>query len=114
MEVCDIKFIYLYNSLPCALAKLPAAFGLTELKKGYFIHFFNTEKNQNYVGPYPAVHHYNPEDMSIAKEKPSSPDTPNIRTTVSEKSFWTIVYRISTSCAVAVRNLDPSSMPRSQ
>jgi hypothetical protein len=51
MEVCGLKFIDSYNFLPCALAKIPAAFGLTELKKGYFPHFFNTEQNQTYVGP---------------------------------------------------------------
>jgi hypothetical protein len=69
MEVCGIKFINSYNFLPCALAKLPAAFGLTELKKGYFPHFFNTEQNQNYVGPYPAARYYNPDDMSISNRK---------------------------------------------
>jgi hypothetical protein len=42
MEVCGLKFIDSYNFLPCALAKMPAAFGLTELKKGYFPHFFYT------------------------------------------------------------------------
>ena len=69
MEVCGLKFIDSYNFLPCALAKMPAAFGLTELKKGYFPHFFNTEQNQHYVGPYPAAHYYNPDDMSISNRK---------------------------------------------
>jgi hypothetical protein len=59
LEVCDIKFIDSYNFLPFALAKMPSAFGLSELKKGYFPHFFNTTANQNYVGPYPAAHYYN-------------------------------------------------------
>ena len=44
--------------LPMKLAKLPKAFGLTELKKGYFPHFFNTTEHQNYVGPYPDVKYY--------------------------------------------------------
>jgi hypothetical protein len=69
LEVCGLKFIDSYNFLPCALAKMPAAFGLSELKKGYFPHFFNTEQNQNYVGPYPAAHFYNPDDMSISNRK---------------------------------------------
>jgi hypothetical protein len=69
LEICGIKFINSYNSLTCALAKLPAAFGLTELKKGYFPHFFNTEQNQNYVGPYPAAHYYNPDDMFVSNCK---------------------------------------------
>jgi hypothetical protein len=69
LEVCGIKFIDLYNFLPCALAKMHAAFGLTELKKGYFPHFFNTTENQHYVGPYPDPQYYNPDDMSIANRK---------------------------------------------
>jgi len=35
------------------LAKLPKAFGLTELKKGYFPHLFNKTENRDYVGPLP-------------------------------------------------------------
>jgi hypothetical protein len=34
LKVCGIKFIDSYNFLPFALAKMPAAFGLTQLKKG--------------------------------------------------------------------------------
>jgi hypothetical protein len=67
--VCGLKFIDSYNFLPCALSKLTAAFGLSELKKGYFPHFFNTEENQNYMGPYPDPQYYNPDDMSIANRK---------------------------------------------
>jgi hypothetical protein len=39
MEVCGIRSIDSYNFLPCVLAKMPAAFGLSELKKGYLPHF---------------------------------------------------------------------------
>jgi hypothetical protein len=69
LEVCGIKFIDSYNFLPFALAKMPATFGLTELKKGYLPHFFNAAENQNYVGPYPAAHYYNPDDMSISNRQ---------------------------------------------
>jgi hypothetical protein len=69
LEVARIKFIDSYNFLPFLLAKMPSAFGLTELKKGYFPHFFNTAANQNYVGPYPAAHYYNPDDISVANRK---------------------------------------------
>jgi hypothetical protein len=69
LEVCGVKFIDLYNFLPFTLAKMRAAFGLSELKKGYFPHFFNTAENQNYVGPYPDPHYYNPDDMSVANRK---------------------------------------------
>ncbi|XP_022295019.2 uncharacterized protein LOC111105138 [Crassostrea virginica] len=64
MQALDLKFIDSYNYLPFALAKMPSAFGLKELKKGYFPHFFNTEANQEYVGPYPPACYYNPDDMT--------------------------------------------------
>ena len=47
-----------------SLSKLPRAFGLTELKKGYFPHLFNGVQNQNYVGPYPDAKFYSPEFMT--------------------------------------------------
>ena len=40
MQALDLKFIDAYNYLPFALAKMPSAFGLKELKKRYFPHFF--------------------------------------------------------------------------
>nr|XP_022311186.1 uncharacterized protein LOC111116481 [Crassostrea virginica] len=64
MQALDLKFIHSFNYLPFALAKMPSAFGLKELKKGYFPHFFNTKANQNYVGPYPAASFYGPNDMT--------------------------------------------------
>ncbi|XP_062621681.1 uncharacterized protein LOC134283252 [Saccostrea cucullata] len=45
---------------------MPSAFGLNEMKKGYFPHFFNTEQNQNYVGPYPPAAFYKPDEMSTS------------------------------------------------
>ena len=54
----NIKVIDSFNHLPMALYKLPGAFGLNELKKGYFPHFFNTIVNQNYVGPYTDKKYY--------------------------------------------------------
>ena len=48
-----MKVIDSLNFLPMKLSKLPEAFGLEELKKGWFPHHFNTRENQNYVGPYP-------------------------------------------------------------
>ena len=53
-----IKVIDSLNFLPMKLAKLPEAFGLTELKKGWFPHYFNTREHQNYVGPYPDPIYY--------------------------------------------------------
>ena len=40
------------------LSKLLQAFGLEELKEGWFPHFFNTQDNQECVGPYPAPIYY--------------------------------------------------------
>ena len=45
------------------LSKLPKTFGLTELARGYFPHFFNTEANEHYVGPLPDVKYYDPDGM---------------------------------------------------
>ena len=36
---------------------------MTELKKGYFPHLFNTKENENYVGDIPAAHYYCPDQM---------------------------------------------------
>ena len=44
MQILDIL-----TFLPMKLAALPKAFGLTELKKGWFLHYFNRKENQHYV-----------------------------------------------------------------
>ncbi len=62
----NIKFWDSHSFIPMPLAKLPATFGLTELKKGYFPHFFNTIENQNYIGPLPAEHFYGTDTMTVA------------------------------------------------
>jgi hypothetical protein len=33
-------------------------FGFHELKKGYFPHYFNTNENQNYIGPIHGIKYY--------------------------------------------------------
>ena len=53
-----IKVIDSLNFLPMKLSALPKAFGLEELKKGWFPHFFNTKDHQHYVGPYPEPEYY--------------------------------------------------------
>jgi hypothetical protein len=57
-DTLNIRVIDSLNFLPMKLAALPKAFGLKELKKGYFPHFYNLAENQNYVGPYPEAHFY--------------------------------------------------------
>ena len=49
------------------LSAFPKAFGLTEQKKGFFPHFFNTPDHQDYVGPLPAEHYCDPQGMSVER-----------------------------------------------
>ncbi|KAK4880386.1 hypothetical protein RN001_008532 [Aquatica leii] len=64
---CDsnIKFIDSINYMPMPLSKLPKTFNFPGTK-GYFPHFFNTVKNQNYVGPMPPAHYYGCDEMSTS------------------------------------------------
>lgn len=64
VKTLNIRIIDSINFIPMSLCNLPACFGLTELKKGYFPHFFNTRENQNYVGPMPDPSFYGPDTMS--------------------------------------------------
>ena len=64
LKHAGVQIIDSHNFIPMALARFPATFDLRELKKGYFPHFFNTEENEDYVGPLPEVDHYGPGSMS--------------------------------------------------
>ena len=64
VELFDIRFIDSLNFFPMKLASLPKTFGIEELKKGYFPHFFNTKDNEKYVGPIPPATYYNPDGMN--------------------------------------------------
>ena len=55
--------------LPMPLASFPSTFNLTELKKGFFPHSFNIPEHQNYRGPIPALHYYDPDGMSPDKKE---------------------------------------------
>ncbi|XP_035226307.1 uncharacterized protein LOC118198678 [Stegodyphus dumicola] len=68
-KTLNIRVIDSLNFLPMALAKLPQCFGLTELKKGFFPHLFNTRENQTYVGPLPKVDYYRPDTMMPSVRK---------------------------------------------
>lgn len=65
----NLTFLDSLNFLPMKLAKIPEAFGLEELSKGYFPHFFNTKEHQNYVGPYPALEDYGYNFMSSGERQ---------------------------------------------
>ncbi|KAE8597395.1 hypothetical protein XENTR_v10005656 [Xenopus tropicalis] len=57
-----MRFIDSLNFLPMKLSKLPEAMGFSG-SKGYFPHFFNTEQNQNYIGPMPSIKFYGTDYM---------------------------------------------------
>ena len=67
LECNMVKVMDSINFLPFPLAALPKAFGFTE-QKGYFPHLFNKECNTNYIGEYPAIEYYCPEDMKDATD----------------------------------------------
>ena len=65
----SIRFIDSLNFLQMPLKSFPKTFGMNELKKGYFPHYFNKKCNKNYVGHMPSKKHYGynqmkPEDRS--------------------------------------------------
>ena len=61
----NIRFLDSLNFLPMPLAQLPKSFGLEELKKGFFPHFFNTPENQEVVLlQLPDIKYYDPDSMS--------------------------------------------------
>jgi hypothetical protein len=59
----NIRLVDSLNFLPMALSKLPAAFELSDIRKGMFPHNFNTWENQDYIGVYPDPHYYGSEYM---------------------------------------------------
>ena len=63
-----LTFLDSLSFLPMPLAAFSKAFGLTELKKGFFPHFFNTQDHQDYVGEIPAKDYYDPAGMSPARK----------------------------------------------
>ena len=66
----NIRIIDSLNFLPMPLSSLPKAFGLTELKKGYFPHLFNTPQNQNAIlQGLPDARFYSPEGMTSQKRE---------------------------------------------
>ena len=56
-----IKCIHSLCLIHMRLANFPKTFGIAELEKGHFSHFFNRTENQNYVDPM----YYDPNGMSL-------------------------------------------------
>ena len=60
----NMRFLDSMNFIPMALAKIPKAFGLSELTKGTFPHLFNKRENQDVILDHlPDVSYYNPDGM---------------------------------------------------
>ena len=68
MSVGKIHFKDSLCFLPMALSAFSETFGLTELKKGFFPHFFNRSENQDYIGPFPDKEYYDPQGMSTQRK----------------------------------------------
>lgn len=64
LSFMGLKFLDSMSFLPMALLQFPKAFGLQELKKGFFPHFFNIKEHEQYVGPIPAQEYFDPQGMS--------------------------------------------------
>ena len=64
-----LKFIDSLCFIPMPLASFPATFNLTELKKGFFPHLFNTPENQQYVGRIPDLEYYDADSMMPSKKE---------------------------------------------
>ncbi|KAL4131304.1 hypothetical protein QTP88_008637 [Uroleucon formosanum] len=63
IKYLSIRIIDSSNFIQGPLSSFPKTFGLNELKKGYFPHFFNTVENQNYIGILPDKKYYGFETM---------------------------------------------------
>jgi len=63
MKMEHLVFLDSLSFIPCPLRKLSEAFGLTATKSCY-PHYFNTEKNLDYVGPIPDVSYYGVNEMN--------------------------------------------------
>lgn len=50
-----------------AMKRFPKTFALTELKKGFFPHFYNMEAHKGYVGPYHSTYTYDLDGMFTAE-----------------------------------------------
>ena len=64
-----ITFIDSLSFFQMPLSAFPKTFGLTELKKGYFPHLFNTLSNQSYIGRIPDTSYFMPDVMSVSTRR---------------------------------------------
>jgi len=62
MKMEQLVFLDSVSFLPCALRKLPEAFGLSA-SKSWYPNYFNTQVNLNYIGPIPDMAYYGVNEM---------------------------------------------------
>ena len=65
----SIRFIDSLNFLQMTLKTFPNTFGMDELKKGFFPHYFNKKCHKNYVGSIPSKKHYGYNQMKPKDRK---------------------------------------------
>jgi len=68
MKMEHLVFLDSVSFLPCALRKLPEAFGLSA-SKSWYPHYFNTRENLNYVGHIPDMTYYGVDEMREEERK---------------------------------------------
>ena len=63
IQELKIRFIDSLSFLTMPLKAFPKTFGLKELKKGFFPHWFNILENRNYIGPIPDISYFKPDSF---------------------------------------------------
>jgi len=58
IEKIGMRIIDSYNFIQAPLKEFPKAFGLTELRKGYFPFKFDSSENKGFIGPIPDKKYY--------------------------------------------------------
>lgn len=66
IEEGSVRIIDSYNFINTALVNFPKMFGIKELVKGHFPHYFNKTENWNYIGAYPGISYYGADHMKPA------------------------------------------------
>jgi hypothetical protein len=66
LELKDLqmRFVDSLNFLTMKLEAFPKTFGIKELKKGFFPHFYNTAENFNYIGKIPDMKYFGYNSMT--------------------------------------------------
>lgn len=90
----NLRIIDSMNFIQGPLSSFPKTFGLKELKKGYFPHFFNKVCNQNYVGPIPSKRRYGYMQMKTKKDKETFEDWYKIRRNATDKGKMSELIKV--------------------